>query len=640
MRRQFHDPLTKIREIILAKIPKEVGVTRINFEGSRLAIYVKKPEILLTEKSYIISDIVETMRRRIVVRSDPSVRVPEEQVKSIVSQVVPKEAGVENIVFNNVLGEVVIEARKTGLAIGKDGSVLQEVLRRTRWIPRVVRVPAIPSKIIANVRHVLYSEPKERERILRAEGERIFRPITFSSEEVLLIPLGGFREVGRSALLIKTKESSILVDCGINPGASRPNQMFPYLDFEGLDLDTLDAVVVTHSHLDHCGAVPLLYKYGYKGLVYCSEPTLSLMTLTQLDYLDVAARGGVIPPYTQRDVREMILHTVTLRYGYVVDIAPEVKLTLWNAGHILGSSIVHIHIGEGHHNIVITGDFKNGRTMLLDPSVTVFPRVETLVIESTYGGEKDTMPPRPEVEAMFISTINKTVERGGKVLIPTPAVGRGQEIMMVIDSYMRRGLLKEVPVYLDGMLNEATAIHTAYPEYLSRELRDRILREDINVFQSEYFTPVTSQDQREEIAEDGPAIVLATSGMMEGGPVLEYFKLMAGDPKNTLIFVSYQIEGTLGRRIKNGLKEVPLPTRDGKISVTEVKMKVTSIEGFSGHSDRRQLLSYVRRITPRPKMVVVCHGEAQKTTQLSSAISRIYRIPATAPQNLESVRVR
>ena len=128
--------------------------------------------------------------------------------------------------------------------------------------------------------------------------------------------------------------------------------------------------------------------------------------------------------------------------------------------------------------------------------------------------------------------------------------------------------------------------------------------------------------------------------MMEGGPVLEYFKLMAGDPKNTLIFVSYQIEGTLGRRIKNGLKEVPLPTRDGKISVTEVKMEVASIEGFSGHSDRRQLLSYVRRITPRPKMVVVCHGEAQKTIQLSSAISRIYRISTTAPQNLESVRVR
>lgn len=640
MRSQFHDPLTKVREIILAKIPKDVGVTRINFEGSRLAIYVKKPEVLLTEKSHIISDIVETMRRRIVVRSDPSVRAPEEQVKSVISQIIPKEAGVENVVFDDVLGEVIIEARKTGLAIGKDGSILQEILRRTKWIPRVVRVPAIPSKIIANVRHVLYNEPKERERILRAEGERIFRPITFSSDEVLLIPLGGFREVGRSALLIKTRESSVLVDCGINPGASKPSQMFPYLDFECLDLDTLDAVVVTHSHLDHCGAVPLLYKYGYKGLIYCSEPTLSLMTLTQLDYLDVATRGGVIPPYTQREVRDMILHTVTLRYGYVVDIAPEIKLTLWNAGHILGSSIVHIHIGEGHHNIVITGDFKNDKTMLLDPSVGSFPRVETLVIESTYGGEDDVMPPRPEVEAMFVSTINKTLERGGKVLIPTPAVGRGQEIMMVIDSYMRRGLLKEVPVYLDGMINEATAIHTAYPEYLGRELRDKILREDVNVFQSEYFTSVTRQDQREEIAEDGPAIVLTTSGMMEGGPVLEYFRMMAGDPKNTLIFVSYQIEGTLGRRIKNGLKEVPLLTSDGKMNVIEVKMEVVAIEGFSGHSDRRQLLSYVRRLTPKPKMVVVCHGEAQKTLQLSSSISRMCRVSTVAPQNLECIRVR
>lgn len=640
MRNQFQDPLIRIRETILAKIPKDVEVTRINFEGSRLAIYVKKPEVLLIDRGYVISDIVETMRRRIVVRSDPSVRASEVEVRSVVDSVIPKEAGVEKVVLDNVLGEVIIEARKTGLAIGKNGSVLQEVLRKTKWIPKVVRAPSMPSKIIANVRHVLYTDSRERERILRAEGERIFRPITFPSEEVLLIPLGGFREVGRSSILIKTKESSILVDCGINPGASKPSQRFPYLDFEGLDLDLLDAVVVTHSHLDHCGAVPLLYKYGYKGLVYCSEPTLSLMTLTQLDYLDVMVRNGEIPPYTQRDVRRMILHTVPLRYGYVVDIAPEVKLTLWNAGHILGSSIAHIHVGEGHYNIVITGDFKNGRTMLLDPCITSFPRVEALVIEATYGGDRDFMPPRPEVEAVFISTANKTIERGGKVLIPTPAIGRGQEIMMVINYYMKKGLLREAPVYVDGMLNEATAIHTAYPEYLSKEIRDKILREDVNVFQSEYFTVINKQDQREEIAEEGSAIILATSGMMEGGPVLEYFRLMAEDPRNALMFVSYQIEGTLGRRIKNGLKEVPLPTREGKMEYVKVNMDVKAIEGFSGHSDRRQLLSYVRRITPKPSTVIVCHGEPQKTLSLSSTIARIYRIPTLAPRNLESVRLR
>jgi len=640
VKKQFQDPLFKIREIVLSKIPEDVAVTRINFEGSKLAIYVKKPEVLLIDKSYIISDIVETMKRRIVVRSDPSVRAPKEEVKAVISQVIPEEANVENLVFDDVLGEVIIEAKKTGLAIGKDGTLLQEILRKTKWIPRVLRTPSIPSKIIANIRHVLYSDTKERERALREDGERIFRPLIFPVDEVLLVPLGGFREVGRSAILVKTKESSILVDCGINPGASKSSQMFPYLDFDCLDFDTLDAVIVTHSHLDHCGAIPLLYKYGYKGPVYCSEPALSLMVLALLDYLDVAAKEGIIPPYTQRDVREMILHTVTLRYGYVVDIAPDVKLTLWNAGHILGSSIAHIHIGEGHYNIVITGDFKNGKTMLLDPSSTNFPRVEALVMESTYGGEEDVMPPRHEVEKSLILTVNETIENGGRVLIPTPAIGRGQEIMIVLDSYMRKGLLKEVPVYIDGMLNEATAIHTAYPEYLSQELRDLILREDVNVFQSEHFTSISNPNQRLEIAESEPSIILAPSGMMEGGPVLEYFRLMSENPKNTLVFVSYQIEGTLGRRIKNGLREIPLMSKDGKADIIKVNMNVKSIEGFSGHSDRRQLLSYVKRLSPRPKMVVICHGEAQKTQNLSSTISHIFKLPAVAPRNLESLRLR
>jgi len=640
VKKQLQDPLSKIREIVLSKIPEDVAVTRINFEGSKLAIYVKKPEVLLIDRSYIISDIVETMKKRIVVRSDPSVRAPKEEVKATISQIIPKEASVENLVFDEVLGEVIIEAKKTGLAIGKDGALLQEILRRTKWIPRVLRAPSMPSKIIANIRHVLYSDTKDRERALREDGERIFRPLVFPVDEVLLVPLGGFREVGRSAILIKTKESSVLVDCGINPGATKPNQMFPYLDFDGLDLDTLDAVVVTHSHLDHCGAIPLLYKYGYKGPVYCSEPALSLMVLAQLDYLDVAMKEGVIPPYTQRDVRDMILHTVTLRYGYVVDIAPDIKLTLWNAGHILGSSIVHIHVGEGHYNIVITGDFKYGKTMLLDPSSISFPRIEALVMESTYGGEEDVMPPRSEVETSFISAINETIEKGGKVLIPTPAIGRGQEIMIVLDSYARKGLLKEVPIYVDGMLNEATAIHTAYPEYLSQELRDLILREDVNVFQSERFTQVSNSNQRIEIAEGEPSIILAPSGMLEGGPVLEYFKLMAEDARNTLMFVSYQIEGTLGRRIKNGLREVPLISRDGKVDVIKVNMSVKSIEGFSGHSDRRQLLSYVKRLSPRPKMVIVCHGEAQKTQNLSSAISHVFKLPAAAPKNLESMRLK
>ncbi|MEM2926042.1 MAG: MBL fold metallo-hydrolase RNA specificity domain-containing protein, partial [Candidatus Bathyarchaeia archaeon] len=262
-------------------------------------------------------------------------------------------------------------------------------------------------------------------------------------------------------------------------------------------------------------------------------------------------------------------------------------------------------------------------------------------IESTYGGPEDVMPPRAEVEKRFVELLNSALQRGGKVLIPVPAIGRSQEIMIVLDEYMKRKELLEVPVYVEGMINEATAIHTAYPEYLSRELRDKILYEDVNPFQSDYFTILSGPTDREQIVEEGgPCIIIATSGMLEGGPAVEYFKLMAQNPNNLLVFVSYQIEGTLGRRLKNGLGEVALADTNGRIQVYSVKMEVKSVEGFSGHSDRAQILNYLKRISPKPEKVIVCHGEPNKVLNLSQAIWRSSRIPTFAPDNLETVRLR
>ena len=170
-----------------------------------------------------------------------------------------------------------------------------------------------------------------------------------------------------------------MLDCGINPGSSNSTVAFPRLDTPQFDLDSLDAVVISHAHLDHCGFLPFLFKYGYDGPVYCSAPTSSLMTLLQLDYLDVANKQGVMPPYGQKEVRDTVMHTIPLRYGSVTDIAPDIRLTLHNSGHILGSSLIHLHIGEGLHNLVYTGDYKYGKSMLLEPAVAMFPRAETII---------------------------------------------------------------------------------------------------------------------------------------------------------------------------------------------------------------------------------------------------------------------
>ncbi|MDI6847225.1 MAG: beta-CASP ribonuclease aCPSF1, partial [Candidatus Bathyarchaeia archaeon] len=602
----------EISQYILEHVPKRAQVTRIEYEGSMLAVYAKKPEILV-EQSSVIADIVNVIRKRIVVRPDPSVRLPEKDAERMVREIVAIEAEVTDINFDPSLGEIIIEAKKPGLVIGRNGAVLQEIIRQTKWRPRVLRSPPLRSKIVAHMRHYLHSESKERERILRTVGERIFRPKTYDVGDVRITMLGGVQEVGRSAFLVQTRESSVLLDCGINPGSSKPFEAFPRLDIPAFEIDSLDAVVISHAHLDHCGLVPFLYKYGYDGPVYCSAPTSNLMTLLQLDYLDVASKQGIIPLYDQKDIRECVLHTIPLRYGVVTDIAPDMRLTLHNAGHILGSSILHLHIGEGLHNVVYTGDYKYARTMLLEAAVTEFPRVETVITESTYGSPNDIMPSRVEAEELLTAVINETLGQKGKVLIPVPAVGRAQEIMLVIDGYMRRGLMKEAPVFIEGMISEATAIHTAYPEYLGREVRNSILHDGINPFQSDYFTIVEHPSVRQDIIDGEPCIIMATSGMLEGGPVIEYFKSLAGDERNTIIFVSYQIDGTLGRRVQKGLADVTMINSEGKMVVVKVKSRVESIEGFSGHSDRRQIINYITRLKPKPERVVVCHGERAKS---------------------------
>ena len=437
----------EISQYILEKVPREAEVTRIEYEGPMLAVYTKKPEILV-DQSGIVAEIVGVIRKRIVIRPDPSVRIPETEAEKIARELIPPEAEITDINFDPSLGEIIIETKKPGLVIGRNGAVLQEIIKKTKWRPHVLRSPPIKSKIVTHMRHYLHSESKERERILRTVGERIFRPKIYDVGDIRMTVLGGAQEVGRSAFLVKTRESSVLLDCGINPGSNRPFEAFPRFDSPEFQIDSLDAVVISHAHLDHCGLAPFLYKYGYDGPIYCTAPTSNLMTMLQLDYLDVASKQGATPYYDQKDVRECVLHTIPLRYGVVTDIAPDIRLTLHNSGHILGGAMLHLHIGEGLHNIVYTSDYKFARTMLLEAAATEFPRIETVITESTYGGAEDFMPSRVEAEEALTRVINQTLERKGKVLIPVPAVGRAQEIMLIIDGYMKRGLMKEAPVFI------------------------------------------------------------------------------------------------------------------------------------------------------------------------------------------------
>ncbi len=630
--------ITELKHKIRSKLPADVTISDVDFEGPELVIYTEEPK-KFADNGDLIKGLAKELRKRLVVRPDPKVLAQPEEAIAAITNIVPTESGISNHYFDVDTGEVVIEAEKPGLVIGRHGETLREITKVIGWTPRVVRTPPMKSTTVNNIRQFMRASKDERKAILKTIGRKIHRGVTYKDKWVRLTTLGACREVGRSCFLLSTPETRVLIDCGVS--VSNDDNGTPYLYVpEVHPINQIDAVILTHAHLDHIGLVPLLYKYGYEGPVYCTPPTRDLMALLQLDYIDVAAKEGRKSPYESAMIREVLKHTITLNYGDVTDIAPDMKLTLHNAGHILGSSIAHFHVGDGLYNIAFTGDFKFEKTRLFDPAVTDFPRIETLVMEATYGGSRDLQPSRKDAERHITEIAKETLENGGSIIIPTFAVGRSQEVMIVFEEAIRKGLIPEVPVYLDGMISEATAIHTTHPEYLNNELRNQIFHKGMNPFLSRCFVQVDSKEKRQKIVEDrDPCIILATSGMLNGGPVMEYVRAFGAEEKYTMVFVGYQAEGTLGRRIQKGWKEIPMSTAGGRTETIKINMRIETVDGFSGHSDRGQLIEYVKRMRPRAEHILTQHGDDKNCMDLASSIYRKYKIETRAPMNLETIRL-
>ena len=630
--------IDKLKADLISELPPNAQVSQVVFEGPFVVIYSLNPTVLM-ENGDIVKSLAKSLRKRIVIRSDVTVRRAKEEARARVMEIVPENAEITNIIFDDELGEVIIEARKPGAVIGRSGTTLREIARDISWRPKVVRSPPIQSQLINSIRNTLTTKSEMRRHALLNIGKRIHRSKVIDDDYIRLTGLGGFSEVGRSCMLLETAETKVLIDCGTNVGSREPNQMFPYFNAPEFDIAEIDAVLITHAHLDHSGLLPFLFKWGYRGPVYANDATLSLMTLLQKDYIEVAGRENKLVPYSSRDIKRMILHTITRRYGEVTDLSNNVRLTMTPAGHILGSSIMHMHVGDGRYNIAIANDFKGRRSRLLDRANTKFPRLEAVIMESTNGGPRDIMPKRGDAEVQLIKIINQTVKRGGKVLIPSLAVGRPQELMVVLANYYRKHQLIDVPVYLDGLIAEATAIHSCHPEYLSSFLQDQIFNEGHNPFLSEIFHRVENQNERQSILQGKPVVIMATSGMLTGGNSVEYFKGLAEDSRNSIVFVSYQAEGTLGRRIASGVKEIR-SVQDGRMKMLQVKMEIHQIDGFSGHSDRGEIMNFFRELNPKPERVVLVHGQRKKSQSLAQALSKRYHVKVDVPLNLETLRFK
>lgn len=668
----MYDSLTKM-------LPKEASITAARFEGPKIALYTKNPKFALTELTLHLSGLSKTMKKRFVIRTDPSIRISEDLTRSTVLKLVPKNVSLSAVFCDDATGEVILELSSPEVITP---ALIIEIASLTGWLARTRLSPHIPSTSIKTIHSTLKGSARERSNFFQELGQRIFRtPLVVgthsyldgirrkdtlmgescadnrltspeaparlekssyfnasSKTEVLIYCLGGVKQVGRSCFVVLTQESKVMLDCGINPGEAIGLDAFPRIDWFPFTLNDLDAVILSHAHIDHQGFLPALYRYGYRGPIYCTEPTLPLMTLLQMDSVKIAKANGSYLPYESRDVYEVIKHCITLPYGKPTDISPDITITLNNAGHIMGSATVHLNI-SGAHNILYSGDYKYARTQLLDTALAVYPRVETLITESTYGNSSDIMPDQTSVYDNFTKSINHTLKQGGKVLIPVPAVGRAQEMMLVLDKEMRERNLIECPIYIEGMISEASAIHMSYAHYLGFNVRKSV-SSGVNPFQSEYFTLVNGPGKRDEILEDrNPSIIMATSGMLEGGPSVEYFKSIAPLRGNKIIFVSYQINGTLGRRVMDGtMNEIGMMDKNGKVKVIPVNCDTQRIDGFSGHSDYNQIMNFVYRV--KPKRVIVNHGEKSKSENIASSIHNRYHLRTSVPDNREVIKLR
>ncbi|MBS3146925.1 beta-CASP ribonuclease aCPSF1 [Candidatus Woesearchaeota archaeon] len=631
---------TKILDEILSKLSKEADISETAFEGANIILYTKNIEFFQNDNG-IIREIVNSIKKRVELRADPNICISDDRAKEIIQELIPKEAGVSNIFFDSFRSVVTIEAEKPGIAIGRAGELLKEIKRKTLWVPIISRTPALRSKIIENIRYVLYENSEQRKKFLNQVGKKIYEGWVRERKSgwIRLTFLGAGREVGRSCIFLQTPESRVLLDCGLNTAATDENA-YPILDIPEFSIKDIDAVIISHAHLDHCAFLPYLVKYGYSGPIYCTAPTRDVMALLQLDFIAVGQKEARKALYSSSDIKQMVKQTIVLDYEEVTDITSDMRLTLYNSGHTLGSAMAHLHIGNGLHNLLYTGDMKFETSNLLPSAITRFPRLETVIIESTYGGKDNVQPSRHEAEQYLLDVVRTTVNRKGKILMPILGVGRSQEMMIIIDRAIKEGTLEKIPIYVQGMVWDVTAIHTAYPEFFDKKIRKSVFHKDYNPFLSDVFKRVGSRQEMQDVIDyEGPCIIIATSGMMTGGPSVEYFKSLADNARNSLVFTCYQGEGSLGRRIQNGEKEIVF-SNGSKPEVTEVKMDIFKIEGFSGHCDRNQLINFVYKLNPKPRRIIVNHGESLRCLDLSSSLHKLNNIETMAPKNLDTIRLK
>lgn len=443
---------------------------------------------------------------------------------------------------------------------------------------------------------------------------------------------GGAREVTGSMFLVVAKSGKrILVDCGLIQGPA-PSEKRNYEPFD-FDPASIDAVLVTHAHLDHVGRLPKLVKEGFKGPVIVTSATADLMHLVLIDAQalmeEEAARDGLPPLYQVEDINRLMQLVERLDYG-VTTTTHGITIRLLDAGHILGSSIIEI-INDGK-NFVFSGDLGNpGTPILRDTQVPT--QADLVVMESTYGGR--VHEPVGERENILRQTIIETIRRSGVLMIPAFAIERTQEILYELNQLQSEGKIPKLPIFLDSPLAiNATTVFERYSQYWNRESQVLKANGD-DFFRFPGLKKTITVEQSKQINNVAPPkVIIAGSGMMEGGRILHHLSRYLPNERCTLLVVGYQARETLGRELLDGASRVKIHNE-----WVNVRAQIKPIGAYSAHADGPQLVAWLSKFKQKPKHVYLVHGENEEMTILAENIKKQLNIEVSMPEKGEGVEV-
>jgi metallo-beta-lactamase family protein len=454
---------------------------------------------------------------------------------------------------------------------------------------------------------------------------------------------GAAKIVTGSCYSIVFKNERILIDCGLFQGNKEITKL-NYEDF-GFNPKEYDSLLLTHAHLDHCGRIPKLVKQGFKGAIYCTSATKDLAYVVMMDSAKLAmhdtehenkrrVQQGLPsrePMYGEYDVKETMKLFRVVEYGKWIKIGEMINAKFHDAGHILGSSSIQLEIDDDGKKkiIVFSGDIgQSDNPIVKDPEIVT--KTDYLFIESTYGDRLHS--PVKQRKQKLLEAIHDTYKRGGKLMIPSFAIERAQELLYDINEFVEHGLMPKMKVFIDSpMAIKTTEVFKNHPECYDKEIK-AVLDSGDNPFSFPGLTYSQSVQQSKAIDnEKNPCIIIAGSGMCTGGRIKYHIKNNIGDEKNTILFVGYQVKGTLGYWIKKGEKKIRLLGTE-----VEVKARVDDIDSFSAHADYEGLLSWLKHYSPKPKKVFIVHGDEESADFFSQKVKKI-GIKAYIPNMREKI---